>query len=81
MKNDIHPQTKEIAFKDVSTGDVFIAHSTLAGKGNIEIEGKTYPLVELEISSASHPFFTGTQKLVDTAGRIERFKKRFKLNS
>ncbi|MEM5947607.1 type B 50S ribosomal protein L31 [Spirochaetia bacterium 38H-sp] len=79
MKQGIHPEYRPVAFRDTSTGTVFIAHSTIKTKETIKHEGKEYPLYELEISSASHPFFTGTQKLVDTAGRIERFRKKYNI--
>ena len=74
MKKDIHPSTyREVAFKDMSNEEVFITRSTIATKETIDIDGKTYPLVKLEITSSSHPFFTGNQKLVDTAGRVDKF--------
>ena len=73
MKKDIHPSTyREVAFKDMSNEEVFIAT-----KETIEIDGTTYPLVKLEITSSSHPFFTGKQKLVDTAGRVDKFMSRY----
>ena len=78
MKKDIHPSTyREVAFKDMSNEEVFITRSTIATKETIEIDGTTYPLVKLEITSSSHPFFTGKQKLVDTAGRVDRFRSRY----
>lgn len=80
MKKDIHPNYTPTAFKDISTDAVFIIPSTITSKKTISHEGKEYPLVEMEITSSSHPFYTGTQKLVDTAGRIERFRKKFKID-
>ena len=78
MKKDLHPSTyREVAFKDMSNEDVFITRSTVAAKETIEVDGVTYPLVKLEITSASHPFFTGKQKLVDTAGRVDKFMSRY----
>ncbi|MBP2690740.1 MAG: type B 50S ribosomal protein L31 [Muribaculaceae bacterium] len=78
MKKDIHPSTyREVAFKDMSNEEVFITRSTIATKETIDIDGKTYPLVKLEITSSSHPFFTGNQKLVDTAGRVDKFMSRY----
>lgn len=78
MKKDIHPSTyREVAFKDMSNEEVFITRSTIATKETIDIDGKTYPLVKLEITSSSHPFFTGNQKLVDTAGRVDKFRSRY----
>ena len=81
MKKDLHPSNyREVAFKDMSNEEVFITRSTVASKETIEVDGVTYPLVKLEITSASHPFFTGKQKLVDTAGRVEKFKKKHNLD-
>ena len=78
MKKDIHPSNyREVVFKDMSNEETFITRSTIAAKDTIEIDGVTYPLVKLEITSSSHPFFTGKQKLVDTGGRVDRFKKRY----
>ncbi|MDE6240680.1 MAG: type B 50S ribosomal protein L31 [Muribaculaceae bacterium] len=78
MKKDIHPSNyREVAFKDMSNEEVFITRSTIATKETIEIDGTTYPLVKLEITSSSHPFFTGKQKLVDTAGRVDKFMSRY----
>ena len=78
MKKDIHPDNyREVAFKDMSNEEVFITRSTVATRETIEIDGKTYPLVKLEITSSSHPFFTGKQKLVDTAGRVDKFMSRY----
>ena len=78
MKKDIHPSTyREVAFKDMSNEEVFITRSTIATKETIDIDGKIYPLVKLEITSSSHPFFTGNQKLVDTAGRVDKFMSRY----
>ena len=78
MKKDIHPQYREVVFKDISTDFSFLTRSTVQTKETIEWEdGKEYPLVKLEISSDSHPFFTGKQKLVDTAGRVDKFYSRY----
>jgi len=78
MKQGIHPETyREVAFKDMSNGDVFISRSTIATKETIDIEGKTYPLAKMEISNTSHPFYTGKSNLVDTAGRVDKFKSRY----
>jgi large subunit ribosomal protein L31 len=67
-----------VAFKDMSNGDTFITRSTVNTRENIEIDGTEYPLVKLEISSSSHPFYTGKMKLVDTAGRVDKFRNRYK---
>lgn len=78
MKKDLHPSNyREVVFKDMSNDEIFITRSTVAAKETIEIDGVTYPLVKLEITSASHPFFTGKQKLVDTAGRVDKFLSRY----
>ena len=78
MKKDIHPESyRPVAFKDLSNDEVFISRSTINAKETIEIDGVTYPLVKLEITSASHPFYTGKQKLVDTAGRVDKFMNRY----
>ncbi len=78
MKKDIHPKEyREVVFKDISNDETFITRSTVASRETIEIDGKEYPLVKLEITSSSHPFFTGKQKLVDTAGRVDKFRSRY----
>ena len=78
MKQGIHPESyRPVAFKDMSNGDVFISRSTAATKETIDIDGVTYPLVKLEISSSSHPFYTGKSKLVDTAGRVDKFMNKY----
>ncbi|RMG30298.1 MAG: type B 50S ribosomal protein L31 [Bacteroidetes bacterium] len=78
MKKDIHPEYREVVFKDISTDFAFKTRSTIQSKETIEWEdGKEYPLVKVEISSDSHPFFTGKQKLVDTAGRVDKFYSRY----
>lgn len=80
MKKDIHPSNyRFVVFKDMSNDYAFITKSTIDTKETIEWEdGKEYPLVKLEISHKSHPFFTGKMKLVDTAGRVDKFKTRYK---
>ncbi len=80
MKKDIHPSNyRYVVFKDISNDYAFITKSTVETKESIEWEdGKEYPLVKLEISHTSHPFFTGKMKLVDTAGRVDKFKNRYK---
>jgi large subunit ribosomal protein L31 len=78
MKKDLHPTNyRPVAFKDMSNEDVFISRSTVNAKETIDIDGVTYPLVKLEITSSSHPFYTGKQKLVDTAGRVDKFMSRY----
>ena len=78
MKADIHPDNyRLVAFKDMSNEDVFITKSTVNAKETIDVDGVEYPLVKLEISRTSHPFYTGKSKLVDTAGRIDKFKNKY----
>lgn len=79
MKSGIHPENyRTVVFKDISNGDTFFSRSTVNTKETIEIDGVEYPLYKLEISSASHPFFTGKMKLIDTAGRVDKFMNRYK---
>ncbi|TCN73129.1 type B 50S ribosomal protein L31 [Acetobacteroides hydrogenigenes] len=79
MKQGIHPENyRVVAFKDMSNEQVFLMKSTINTKETIEIDGQSYPLYKLEISSASHPFFTGKMKLIDTAGRVDKFMNRYK---
>ena len=78
MKKDIHPESyRPVVFKDMSNGDMFVSRSTVATKDTIGIEGETLPLVKLEISSSSHPFYTGVKKMVDTAGRVDKFLSKY----
>ena len=79
MKQGIHPQNyRFVVFRDMSNGHAFLSRSTAYTKETIKWEdGKEYPLIKLEISNTSHPFFTGKSMLVDTAGRIDKFKKRY----
>ncbi|MPM32023.1 50S ribosomal protein L31 type B [bioreactor metagenome] len=78
MKSGIHPENyRTVVFKDMSNGDTFFSRSTVNTRETIEIEGTTYPLLKMEISSSSHPFYTGKSKLVDTAGRVDKFMNRY----
>ncbi len=78
MKQGIHPENyRLVAFKDMSNEEVFITKSTANTKETIEVEGTEYPLVKMEISRTSHPFYTGKSKLLDTAGRIDKFKNKY----
>ena len=78
MKQGIHPDNyRMVAFKDMSNGDTFITHSTANTRETEVIDGVEYPVVKLEISSSSHPFYTGKMKLVDTAGRVDKFMNRY----
>jgi large subunit ribosomal protein L31 len=80
MKNGIHPNNyRFVVFQDMSNGHAFLSRSTAPSKENIKWEdGNEYPLLKLEISNTSHPFYTGKMKLVDTAGRVDKFNTRYK---
>ena len=78
MKKGLHPENyRPVVFKDMSNEEVFITKSTIQAKETIEIDGVEYPLVKVEISNTSHPFFTGKAKLVDTAGHVDKFMNRY----
>ena len=78
MKKNLHPTVRQVVFKDVSCDFSFLGTSTMNSKETIKWEdGKNYPLINVEISSASHPFFTGKRNVLDTEGRIARFKKKY----
>lgn len=78
MKKGIHPENyRLVAFRDMSNGEVFITKSTVNTRETETIDGVEYPVVKLEISSSSHPFYTGKMKLVDTAGRVDKFRSRY----
>ncbi len=78
MKKEIHPSNyRPVVFKDMSNDEIFISRSTVNSRETIDVDGVTYPLVKLEITSSSHPFYTGKQKLVDTAGRVDKFMSRY----
>lgn len=77
MKKDIHPTTyRPVVFQDLNNNETFLTKSTVATEETIKINGVDYPLVKIHISSASHPFFTGQEKLVDIEGRVDKFKAR-----
>ncbi len=79
MKKGIHPETyRLVAFKDMSNDDVFITRSCASTRETTTIDGVEYPLVKIEISNTSHPFYTGKVKIVDTAGRVDKFYQRYK---
>ena len=79
MKKDIHPKTyRLVAFKDMSNEVTFVTKSAASSRETINIDGVEYPLIKLEISNASHPFYTGKMKLVDTAGRVDKYMNRYK---
>ena len=77
MKKNTHPVYRPVVFQDHAAEFTFLTRSTIATSDKITFEGKEYPLVRVDISSKSHPFFTGKQKFVDTAGRVDRFQKKF----
>jgi large subunit ribosomal protein L31 len=78
MKKGIHPENyRLVAFKDMSNEDVFLTKSTAETNETIEVDGVKYPLIKLEISRSSHPYYTAKSKLVDTAGRIDKFKNKY----
>jgi large subunit ribosomal protein L31 len=81
MKKDIHPEYRPVVFQDISSDFAFLTQSTMQSKETITWEdGNDYPLVKVEISSKSHPFYTGKQKIVDTAGRVDRFRRKYGLS-
>ncbi|MBR2155302.1 MAG: type B 50S ribosomal protein L31 [Bacteroidaceae bacterium] len=78
MKKGIHPENyRAVIFKDMSNGDMFLSRSTAKTNDTDIFEGQEYPVVKIEISSSSHPFYTGKAKLVDTAGRVDKFMNRY----
>ncbi len=78
MKKGIHPENyRLVVFRDMSNGNTYLTKSTVNTKDTIELDGTEYPLVKVEISSSSHPFYTGKMKLVDTAGRVDKFRNRY----
>lgn len=79
MKKDIHPDNYRLCvFKDMGSGDQFITRSCANSRDTIEVDGQEYPLIKMEISGFTHPFFTGKKKLVDSAGRVDKFRNRYK---
>ena len=77
MKADIHPNYREVVFHDLSCDFKFITRSTINSREKITLDGVEYPLVKIEVSAESHPFYTGKHKIVDTAGRVEKFRQKF----
>jgi large subunit ribosomal protein L31 len=79
MKKGIHPEYKEVVFWDTSSDFKFLTRSTTFSKETVKwTDGKDYPVIKVEVSSASHPFFTGKKMFLDTAGRVEKFQKKYK---
>jgi large subunit ribosomal protein L31 len=79
MKTDIHPKMNKVIFIDSVTGDEFVSTSTLTSKETREVDGETYQVVTLEVTSKSHPFYTGKQTLVDTQGRVDKYRKKMEM--
>ncbi|MDH6708335.1 large subunit ribosomal protein L31 [Kitasatospora sp. MAA19] len=80
MKSGIHPEYRPVVFRDKAGGLAFLTRSTATSNHTVGWEdGNTYPVIDVEISSASHPFYTGTARVLDTAGRVERFQRRYGL--
>ncbi len=78
MKDGIHPAYHPVSFKDASSGFAFVTRSTQSSDQMMEwTDGKSYPVITMEITSHSHPFYTGQQRMIDTQGRVDRFKKRY----
>ena len=78
MKKGIHPENyRTVVFKDMSNGDTFVSRSTANAKETIDFEGEALPVVKLDISNTSHPFYTSKSNLVDTAGRVDKFRSRY----
>ena len=80
MKEGIHPDYHTVVFVDISTGEEFVTRSTLTSEERREIDGVEAHVVRVEVSSSSHPYFTGEQRIVDTAGQVERFRRRYARN-
>ena len=78
MKTDIHPEYQAVVFRDLGSGETFLTRSTVTSDKTIELDGETYPVIDVEISSASRPFSAGEPRLMDSAGRVEKFNQRFK---
>ena len=77
MQKGIHPEYRFVVFKDITCDFQFITRSCVESNQTTEIDGTEYPLINIDISSASHPFYTGTQRIMDTAGRVERFYRKY----
>ncbi len=77
MKTNIHPDYHQVVFRDSSTGDEFLTRSTATSRLTAEIDGQTYPLIVADVTSASHPFWTGNARVVDTQGQVQKFHQRY----
>jgi large subunit ribosomal protein L31 len=78
MKSEIHPEYAPVVFRDLASGATFLTRSTVTSDKTIDLDGETYPVIDVEISSESHPFYTGKQRILDSAGRVEKFNSRYK---
>ena len=78
MKTDIHPEYAPVVFRDLASGEMFLTRSTVSSEKTVEFEGATYPVIDVEISGAALPFNTGKQRILDSAGRVEKFNTRYK---
>ena len=78
MRADIHPQYRDIVFHDTTSDEMYLTKSTMETEETISYEGTDYPCVKIEVSSSSHPFYTGKKMLLDTAGRVEKFNRKYK---
>jgi large subunit ribosomal protein L31 len=78
MKADIHPEYRDVVFQDVTSDFKILTRSTLSSKETVKWDdGNEYPLIKIEVSSSSHPFYTGQNKIMDTSGRVDKFRKRY----
>ena len=78
MKSEIHPEYAPVVFRDLASGATFLTRSTVTSDKTIDLDGSSYPVIDVEISSESHPFYTGKQRIMDSAGRVEKFNTRYK---
>ncbi|MEQ1565347.1 MAG: type B 50S ribosomal protein L31 [Myxococcota bacterium] len=81
MKKSIHPEYRYVVFRDVSSNFLFLTRSCASARETVEFQGQEHPVISVDVSSESHPFYTGTQKIMDTEGRVERFKKKYGLSA
>ena len=77
MRSNIHPDYHEVVFRDSSTGDEFLTRSTATSRASVELAGRSVPLIVADVTSASHPFWTGNARVVDTQGQVQKFNQRY----
>lgn len=77
MRDGIHPPYEPVVFRDRSTGELFLTRSTRTSERTVELDGSTYPVVDVDVSSSSHPFWTGRSRTLDSEGRVDRFRRRY----